>query len=849
MAYIYNIKSRDGSKIIATFEIPSQAAGGTVNFDTTTGIASFIPVIMNTPAATIYWMPNTDGFLGLTNSPNKTTTTFLPNGQSRPLPPVTEGTPYDFYEAYEGDEADNGYRLFYDALGGYLTGVTTNTLYNVIKLPDPLPNAVKQTVGGGFLPLSGWYYDENLTDEAYGGTYLNNDTTLYAKYVDDDITVNVYDNSGNTLKASQTVKGTTSYFNVYTIANSANLDIALSNGLSYSMEWARDLNQIFKGLAITPNSDTVAFPIGITQRIITTGTIDLYEVYEDHSKPTRYSIIYSTNGGTLEDGYPNPETNLTNVPEYLPTCTKEGYIFDGWYYDVSFNNPVILGAELTSNTTLYAKFTSVGTIDIVLYQNKSENNRVNKKSYLSKVKTMRGTFRQSVNIINPTITIEAENLPQFNYVYISSFGRYYFVTSIVNVNTNMWQIGTRCDVLYSYANTINSQKAFVARNENVYGKNINDGYFPISITTNNKTNLVKMVNGGGNWQPTKKRIELSRNMHYVAMLQGNLYDSSSNIISPKYGLSTLILTNHAASQFLLDVMKDTQSIFTDKLKSELIYSLKVFPFYVYTDNVRNVSKWVIRNTDLYRFTPATARLPKDDYIQEHTWEFEIRKPHGNGRTNYLNYSPYSTLWVEFLPFGRHELDTKLIFGENNEKGKVYITTKTNIITGESSLYWRSESSENYYITTSNVALDIPFSSAAISNQRIVSGAVSTVSSIATSIAAAIATQGMTAPIAVAGIAGALSGAGEIASAISSPISSVHGGTYAIIDDKPRLILESKNLIGTSYDTMGSALQSTRKLNTLSGFTQVSSVNLQGFSTATDAEVNEVEQYLKSGVIL
>ena len=35
---------------------------------------------------------------------------------------------------------------------------------------------------------------------------------------------------------------------------------------------------------------------------------------------------------------------------------KENYVFDGWYYDEEFKQPVSSEDKLTQNTTVYAKF-------------------------------------------------------------------------------------------------------------------------------------------------------------------------------------------------------------------------------------------------------------------------------------------------------------------------------------------------------------------------------------------------------------------------------------------------------------------------------------------------------------
>ena len=64
-----------------------------------------------------------------------------------------------------------------------------------------------------------------------------------------------------------------------------------------------------------------------------------------------YSITYVTNGGSEIS-----PTKVNNIPATLPTPSKEGYNFAGWYTDEALTIPVVTGTALTSDITLYAKW-------------------------------------------------------------------------------------------------------------------------------------------------------------------------------------------------------------------------------------------------------------------------------------------------------------------------------------------------------------------------------------------------------------------------------------------------------------------------------------------------------------
>ena len=66
-----------------------------------------------------------------------------------------------------------------------------------------------------------------------------------------------------------------------------------------------------------------------------------------------YTITYNTNGGTAVSS-----TTGTKLPNPLPTTTKTGYTFAGWYTNSTLTTAAVAGATISSNTTLYAKWTA-----------------------------------------------------------------------------------------------------------------------------------------------------------------------------------------------------------------------------------------------------------------------------------------------------------------------------------------------------------------------------------------------------------------------------------------------------------------------------------------------------------
>lgn len=117
-------------------------------------------------------------------------------------------------------------------------------------------------------------------------------------------------------------------------------------------------------------------------------------------------------------------------------------------------------------------------MQIILYNNSAEKNRVDKTTYLSNALTLNGNLRSndSGNILSPTIYLEMNNdsVPTYNYCYIPSFNRYYFITSIAPARNDYWEVNMKEDVLMSFKSEIKNQTALVARNENEYNEYLED---------------------------------------------------------------------------------------------------------------------------------------------------------------------------------------------------------------------------------------------------------------------------------------------------------------------------------------------------------------------------------------
>lgn len=131
-------------------------------------------------------------------------------------------------------------------------------------------------------------------------------------------------------------------------------------------------------------------------------------------------------------------------------------------------------------------------MEIILYNNQSENNKVGKT--LSGSHSLTGTLRNETNIIDPEILIEYDPR-NYNYLYIPEFNRYYFITKIDTVRTDLWRINCSVDVLESFKTGIRALTAIINKQKTLGNQYKNDGSI---VMENRQFNTIYNFSGGFN---------------------------------------------------------------------------------------------------------------------------------------------------------------------------------------------------------------------------------------------------------------------------------------------------------------------------------------------------------------
>lgn len=540
-------------------------------------------------------------------------------------------------------------------------------------------------------------------------------------------------------------------------------------------------------------------------------------------------------------------------------------------------------------------------MEITLFINTGENNRVDKTAYLEEVITLEGTLRDQSSIINPVFMIEMPTLPQsplideddeeidevvidsdyfyrFNYAYIKEFDRYYFMQDLVIVRGHLFQLTLICDVLMSFRDGLLSLPAFIDRNEYDFDAKEVDEVMPLKLKKKSADTIIDATNtvagskinigyklnqldGFGEWDRYNIVLTLVGDNGYK---EGE-YSSGFGVqeIDTEHFTSGAITSYLISRGLLSNVIADMNGALSEWASN--LVSCYAFPFRLdnlqfydpATDLVQLQFGWD-ENGDAqlydaspdskkgYRFPTTSAYMICSDFMMPDT-------------ESYLDCPPYAQYEIYIPYFGWHSLDYDAVVSLQGHRILIYHAI--NFIDGSATayIYDRTEN-KIIFSTPCKMGIELPVSRNDAEQVRAQKDAVGAnlmlgmISSMV-SVGVGVATEN---PVAIVG--GALAGAKSVASAINAnallytKTSASFGDSFTTLytDQRPRLRkTTNEELVDDILDyakLMGRPLRQVRYLYELNGFTIVGEIHLENLN-AFKREKEEIEHLLKLGVIL
>lgn len=434
------------------------------------------------------------------------------------------------------------------------------------------------------------------------------------------------------------------------------------------------------------------------------------------------------------------------------------------------------------------------------------------------------------NIIDPEIKIATQSDPTvFNYCYLPTFSRYYWVKNWT-YSDGLWTASLTVDTLASYREQIGSATEYVVRSSAKYDGTISDGLYPAtakvqSVTTSFQGGFAETISGGffviGFIAKAANSIGA---ITYVVMTPGNAKKLSAKLLTD---VSYLSIDNSEISDNLTKILFNPY---------QYIVSCNYFPFNIaeLTAHLPLVAKinvgwwsvdvpgWILGENNNNFKKSVSVTVPKH--------------PQAATRGEYCNVAPYTDYTIYLQPFGVIPLDASKMWGA----ATLSIQYEADLFTGDSVLRIFTNGNQLVYETTAKLGVSVQLSNI---NFGIPSGSGGL---LQTGIAAAF--GGLQAALSGGTLSDVGNGILNAAQATNADVASkgATGSTIAF-DMAPYMVARFKIIADDNNEDHGRPLCQRVQLFSIPGFIMVDDPDLA--LTATAAEIDSVKSYMKNGFFL
>lgn len=266
------------------------------------------------------------------------------------------------------------------------------------------------------------------------------------------------------------------------------------------------------------------------------------------------------------------------------------------------------------------------------------------------------TLKDRCSALDPVIQLQtgqSENPTAFNYCYIPTFGRYYWVRW--EWENRLWTAYCSHDAMASWKTYIGSYSGYVTRSASSHDGTIMDSYYPA------KAAITETKNGAT--QDPSWSHDLNSGQ-FVIGVQGK----SSGFNG---GAVTYYAVSPSAVKSITDYLLDPQNLTVTDISDDLlkcifnpmqfIVSCMWYPFTVATlssDNIQ-VGWWDIT-------TPAGSCKKLTTGVYTRNLSFTVPKhPQAATRGSYLNMNPFSTYVLNAGPWGVIPINTQHVMDETS----------------------------------------------------------------------------------------------------------------------------------------------------------------------------------------
>ena len=520
-------------------------------------------------------------------------------------------------------------------------------------------------------------------------------------------------------------------------------------------------------------------------------------------------------------------------------------------------------------------------MNIILYSNSAENERINKTSFLTEKGTYIGAFRGEASILSPKIEIQSNGLISANYCYIEDFGRYYFINDIVCYRLGFFILSLTVDVLMSHKDSLLQLYAYVERYEKSTETGYKDNKFPIKYVPKIEAFGNFIVDYANPQDPYLIIIFDSSNEDQFsqAPVAQISYDGHTWVVgySDKGSLNPINKSIRVYAVKLTYATSFLKLFIDDTALMSHILSINIAPRLVIVTegddaNVKEVTSIKVGDTDI-SFSPAVYEV-LNNFSVSNTYDYFFN--FSQLPENFLLYEPYSKFNIYLPLYGNYEISSKYIIGKYLIIRLVFDVT----VCKYTCAIYSADADNPIPITVDILTIDsgisVPATATGISDsqrQTSYNQIAKGISVINAGNKAISSTVGSVSASPFIGAAGA--GLGALSSAIgfgmnvaaaeaqyeANEILNVPVGANGVINSYSLMYSVSPNILILYRVYVDTAITSDDfaklnglpynkyvQLNTLSGFFKVGKIHLENLPNALNVEKDQLNSLLLSGVI-
>lgn len=482
-------------------------------------------------------------------------------------------------------------------------------------------------------------------------------------------------------------------------------------------------------------------------------------------------------------------------------------------------------------------------------------------------------LKEETSILNPTIILNtsSSDVIGYNYAYISSFNRYYFIKDVRATSRNIWEIDMSCDVMATYKTGIGSMTPYVLRSASQSDEYILDEVYPADsyITEFISNPIAGTIEYPSADAPFSFRTSYSYVLGIIGAANGGI------------GSVTYYQMNQVQLNSFMNYLFGSTSLWSDistsdysdgvqrALLNPMQYIVSCIMLPIDHTNISLDDDIIYFGTYEYEGTNVAKKLISEAgtiVVQKSSIMLLPSHPQASTRGKYLNGAPYSKYWLHLGPYGEIPLNGNLgdLITADALDNDRYITANM--------VFDLSSGICEVIVYPGKVAL-VPFGPNAGHNTASTKKRLATIS-----LQAGVPIQlssSYTDPIAVqeAGINIASGLIGSAAGLVTNPVGSVVGGALSLgsglgslfrasypnvasngsngsaiqgylVDEGIYIRSEHNRIVPENNTDLGRPLCQTKTLNTLSGFILCSNADFGGAGTSDERD--QINNYLNTG---